>query len=174
MTNKQLAIFVVSAAYWGQAMAIECVSPPPTAMRDYQGQFDAAAAKVMGLKGPSATLTVKSESKNLIDKIPNADKTLVELTYLYVLCTAVRDDKAIAERQKGALIVQYTKALNSTQPNASLARPVSAKATVPATTKPQTADKAAPPQTTIQGNSAPVVNGSTVRGDLTITTNSPQ
>lgn len=156
------------------AMAIECVAPPPTYQRDYAAQFSAAALKVKGLVGPSAGLTVKSETLNLLARIPHADKVLVELTYLHALCTALRDDDRLSEERKARLLMQYRQGLQ--QPAARAAAPArsgSGPATRAATVTPPAAKPAKPlePVSTTQivrDNAGPVVIGNQVQGDLTV------
>lgn len=95
-----VAMFL-QAVFAANAWAIECSPPPSTTLRDYRADFEVATLQVLKLRGPSATSAVQSQSRSLLEKLPNADKTLVELTYLYTLCTALRDDRFMPEREKG-------------------------------------------------------------------------
>lgn len=148
------------------AVAIECAPPPSTALRDYKAEFDLAAARVLTLRGPSATVAVQSQAKNLLDKIPNADRALVELTYLFTLCTALRDDKSMPEREKARQISDYAKAIQEPGKRpAPSSRPTgkggAASAPPPTST--------IPTGTVINNNSGPVINGTSVRGDMNVT-----
>lgn len=150
------------------AAAIECTSPPSTALRDYKAEFDVAVVQVLALRGPSAKVAVQSQAKNLLDKIPNADKALVELTYLFTLCTALRDDKTMPEREKARQISDYTKAVREAGKVAVTpsSRPVGR---VAAASSPPAAI-ASPGTTVIKDNTGPVVQGNSVGGHLNVTT----
>ena len=151
------------------AYCIECTAPPSTALRDYTGEFDIAVARVLGIKGPGATLAVKSQAKNLLDKIPNADKALIELTYLFTLCTSLRDDRTMPEREKAKQIAEYARALQG-KPQAGSGKPLGTNGQKAASPAAAAATKN-PARVTavIQGNTGPVINGNDVKGDLTIT-----
>lgn len=171
-----LIVGVAAALAASPGMAIECVAPPPTYQRDYAARFAAAALKVKGLTGPSAGLTVKSESRNLLAHIPNADGVLVELTYLHALCTALRDDAQLTEERKARLLMQYRQGMQQPAARAPAAAPRSATGsargpgspTEPA--KPALAKPPAPPAgaQVVQGNSGTVVIGNHVQGNLTV------
>lgn len=150
------------------AEAIECVQPPPTYLRDYSTQFQASALKVRGLAGPSVGLTVKAEAKNLLDRIPNADKLLLEMSYLYTLCTALRDDKNISEGRKANLLVNYRRAMElppspkKHSPKSAVSQPT------PAVPQPAGIIASGPSGLNITGNSGPVVTGNSVKGNLIV------
>lgn len=155
---QSTALFLL-AAHCGVAIAIECTPPPSTVTRDYQGKIDIAVTKVFALRGPGGAAEVKVQARNLLDKLPNADKTLVELTYLYTLCTSLRDDRSTSEGEKSKTISSYIRAVRS----------LPADSSGPRQTKPSSPPSAAPAATVVQGNSGVTAVGNQAGGNLTVT-----
>ena len=90
------------------AIAIDCGDRPALYLRDYDTSFSAAVARIGGwVSGPSAGVKLRTEAKNLLEKIPNADKSVVDLTYMYTICTALRDDRSVSEGRKATLLHSY-------------------------------------------------------------------
>lgn len=90
------------------AIAIDCGDRPALYLRDYDTSFSAAVARIGGwVSGPSVGVKLRTEAKNLLEKIPNADKSVVDLTYMYTICTALRDDPSVSERRKATLLHSY-------------------------------------------------------------------
>lgn len=166
---RDALLVLLAATLPATAYCIECETPPRTALRDYDGEFELAAARVLGIKGPGATLAFKSQAKNLLDKIPNADKTLVELTYLFTLCTALRDDRAMPEHEKAKQFSEYARALQG-KPKAASGKASGTTGQISTNSaRSPVVTEAVRPVTIIQGNTGPVINNNDVKGDLTVT-----
>ena len=160
-----LAFLLFGAAY---AEAVECTEPPGVALRDYKFEFDAAVARVWKLNGPGVSGAVQSQVKNLLDKVPNADRVLIELYYLYSICTALRDDPKMAERDKAKALMDYSSAMRGVPAKTPTAANKSASVKLSATNSAASAPmKSTQPQSTVIENNTGQVNvGNTVTGDF--------
>jgi len=168
--EAQVSLCLLAALGVGMpAAAIDCPEPPPTYLRNFGADFQAAALKVRRVSGPGVGGSVKLQAKSLLDRIPNADKVLVETTYLYMLCTALRDDKNLSEERKAKQLSEYMKALRVATAPASTAR-ISAPPAAPRNASAPAASTSQGSTTTITGNSGPVVTGNQVGGNLTVNT----
>lgn len=164
-------LVILQFSFAASAWAIECSRPPGTTLGDSKAEFDIAVLNVLKLRGPSIAGAVQSQSRSLLEKLPNADRTLVDLTYMYTLCTALRDDRSLPEREKGRLLAEYVRAL---QPNNGSSDRVQAPASKPpaprATPTAPSAPASSKPTTSVSGNTGPVLIGNDVKGDLNIST----
>ncbi len=160
------------------AIAIDCGDRPALYMRDYDTSFSAAVARIGGwVSGPSVGVKLRTEAKNLLEKIPNADKSVIDLTYMYTICTALRDDRSVSERRKATLLQSYRLEIEKTRSkaNASDTQLVGKKSELvpPKNLNPAPRNSATnkPPSdrgsVTVTGDNNKVINNSNIGGSST-------
>ena len=98
-----VAMLIVTA----NAFALDCPAPPVQANKDWDTQVRAEVGKVGPVTGAQLETRVRSATRDLLSKLPGADRVYLEQMMFAAYCSALRDDPALTESQKSARIKTY-------------------------------------------------------------------
>ena len=122
-----VAMLIVTA----NAFALDCPAPPVQANKDWDTQVRAEVGKVGPVTGAQLETRVRSATRDLMGKLPGADRLYLEQMMFAAYCSALRDDPALTESQKSARIKTYNlevrKTLHAAQTQQSGNQRISAK-----------------------------------------------
>lgn len=104
-------IFVLLLIFRVEAFALDCPRMPAQVKEDSIIGVNAAVSKIGPLKGPELKSHLQLTANDLLGKLPNADKVYLEQMIFSAYCSAIRDDKNIAEGEKAKLIKKYRETL---------------------------------------------------------------
>ncbi len=105
------------------AWAIQC-EKLQTADKDLEVQVSAVIAKVGPIKGAEADAKVKSAARQVLEKLPNADRLILHHLMYFTYCTTLRDDSTISETERSKRINEYNRVLmKALQPSSPPQRP---------------------------------------------------
>jgi len=102
-----LGVIALGIGYQDVALALDCEKGPEQTSRDWEGEVDTVVAKIGPVSGGKVAAKLKTESKDLLEKLPEAGKIYMELKMLYTYCSSLRDDKAIQESEKTQKLKEY-------------------------------------------------------------------
>lgn len=137
--RARLSAFAVTQLCWALLLipcagqALECPAIPAQARKDWAVEVSAAVGKLGAAKGAELATLTRSTTRDLLGKLPQADKVYLEQMMYATYCSALRDDRTLTEAQKSERIRAYNlelrKALHGTQGKAAGSRKLSAKDT---------------------------------------------
>jgi hypothetical protein len=116
---------------------------PEQTRKDWEVEVKAAVGKIGPARGADLEARTKSVTKDLMGKLPEANKVYLEQMMFATYCSALRDDKNISETEKGNRIKAYNSEVRRTlygqqgQPRSS----GSSEKTRQQTTSPQSKDQ---------------------------------
>ena len=89
------------------ASALDCPPFPQQASKDWEVEVNAVIAKIGPVKGGELSTRVRSATKDLMGKLPDAARVYLEQMMYAGYCTALRDDKTISEGEKARQLKDY-------------------------------------------------------------------
>jgi len=89
--------------------ALDCPPMPQQARTEVAVEVDAAVAKVKSAKIGELQTKVRTVTKDLMTKLPRADRVYLEQMMLATFCSAIRDDKSLSETEKAKRIEAYNR-----------------------------------------------------------------
>jgi len=104
-----LALFLSSGSY-----ALECPRIPEQARSDVEIEVKAAVGKISAAKGTELETRTRNITRDLLSKLPKADKVYLEQMMYSTYCSTLRDDAALTESQKSSRIKIYNLELRRT------------------------------------------------------------
>ncbi len=117
--NLHVACMVVLIALTSNSSAIDCPNNPEQARKDWEVEVRAAVGKIGPAKGAELETLTRSTTRDLVGKLPQADKVYLEQMMYATYCSTLRDDTSLTESQKSARIKAYNlevrKTLHATQ-----------------------------------------------------------
>ena len=96
------------------AHALECPSMPEQTRKDWEVEVKTAIGKIGPARGADLEARTKAVTKDLMGKLPEANKVYLEQMMFAAYCSAVRDDKTISETEKGNRIKAYNNEVRRT------------------------------------------------------------
>jgi len=96
------------------APAIDCPKNPEQSRKDWEIEVRAAVGKIGPAKGTELETLTRSTTRDLVGKLPQADKVYLEQMMYATYCSALRDDPSLTESQKSARIKAYNFELRKT------------------------------------------------------------
>jgi len=90
------------------AYGLECPRMPEQTQKDWEVEVKTAVGKIGPARGAELETKTKAVTKDLMGKLPQADKVYLQQMMLATYCSALRDDKSISETEKGKRIKAYT------------------------------------------------------------------
>jgi len=119
MNNRKsilIALFpvVILAVSGARALALECPKMPEQVNKDWEVKVDFAVAKIGPVKGGELQTKTKNTTKDLLGRLPSADKIYIEQMMYSSYCSSLRDNKTISESEKGKLIRLYNNEVRKT------------------------------------------------------------
>jgi hypothetical protein len=94
-----------------RAAALECPEPPKQTQKDWDTQVRAEVGRIGPVRGAELQTRVQSVTHDLLTRLPGADKLYLEQMMFSAYCTALRDDRQIAEGDKARQIMEYRREL---------------------------------------------------------------
>ena len=95
------------------AQALECPRVPQQSNQDWDVEIKAAVGKLGPVAGPELTARMRSVSRDLLGKLPQADRVYLEQMMYASYCSALRDNKALTEAEREVRIRAYNTELRS-------------------------------------------------------------
>jgi hypothetical protein len=89
------------------ASGLECPSMPQQTQKDLEVEVRAAVGKIGPARGAELETKTKAVTRDLMGKLPQADKVYLQQMMFAAYCSALRDDKSISETEKGKRIKAY-------------------------------------------------------------------
>jgi uncharacterized protein len=106
---KTLAPLLLCAAL--HASALDCPEPPKQTQKDWDSEVQAEVGRIGPVRGAELRTRVRSATHDLLTKLPGADKLYLEQMMFSAYCTALRDDRTLAEGAKAKQILDYRREL---------------------------------------------------------------
>lgn len=104
-----LALFLPSGGY-----ALECPRVPEQARSDVEIEVRAAVGKIGSAKGAELETRTRNITRDLLSRLPKADKVYLEQMMYATYCSTLRDDATQTESQKSDRIKIYNLELRKT------------------------------------------------------------
>ena len=93
------------------AFAMDCPAPPVQANKDWDTQVRAEVGKVGPVTGAQLETRVRSATRDLMGKLPGADRLYLEQMMFAAYCSALRGDTSLSESAKARQILEYRREL---------------------------------------------------------------
>jgi hypothetical protein len=93
--------------YQGIGLALECPSQPQQTGKDWEGEVNAAMAKIGPVSGGEVKTKAKAVTQDLLGKLPDAGKIYLEQMRYATICSSIRDDKSLSESEKRKQMREY-------------------------------------------------------------------
>lgn len=110
MIRLFLIVFVVLSlelGYQGIGLAFDCPSQPQQTGKDWEGEVNAAMAKIGPVSGGEVKTKAKAVTQDLLGKLPDAGKIYLEQMRYATICSSIRDDKSLSESEKRKQMREY-------------------------------------------------------------------
>lgn len=91
----------------GSARALDCPHIPEQARKDWEVEVRAAVGSIGPVKGAELATRTRSATRDLLGKLPQADKVYLEQMMYASYCSSLRDDSDLSESQKRERIKAY-------------------------------------------------------------------
>lgn len=101
----------VLLCFGGAAAALDCPEPPQQTRKDWDTQIKAEVGRIGPVRGAELQTRVSSVTHDLLGKLPGADRLYLEQMMFSAYCSALRDDKVMAESAKAVQILDYRREL---------------------------------------------------------------
>lgn len=101
------AVIALGMGYQGVALAIVCPSQPEQTGKDWEGEVNAAIARIGPVSGGEVKTKVKTVTQDLLGKLPDAGKIYLEQMKYSTICSSIRDDKTLSEGEKRKQMTEY-------------------------------------------------------------------
>lgn len=95
----------------GPARAMDCPAPPVQANKDWDTQVRAQVGKIGPVTGAQLETRVRSATRDLMGRLPGADRVYLEQMMFAAYCSALRADKTLSESAKAGQILAYRREL---------------------------------------------------------------
>lgn len=90
-----------------QSSAIDCPKMPEQTNKEWDVEVKAAVAKIGPVKGAELETRTRNATRDLMGKLPQADKVYLEQMMYATYCSALRDDKTLTESERARMIRAY-------------------------------------------------------------------
>ena len=94
--------------------ALECPKLPEQAGKDWEVEVRAAVGKIGPAQGAELQTLTRSTTRDLVGKLPKADKVYLEQMMYATYCSGLRDDSTLSDSQKSARIRAYNTEVRNT------------------------------------------------------------
>src|SRR5262245_14265568 len=94
--------------------AIECPNMPEQTRKDWEAEIKSAIGKIGPARGAELETRAKTVTKDLMGKLPEANRLYLEQMMLAVYCSALRDDKNLSETERANRIKAYNSEVRKT------------------------------------------------------------
>lgn len=108
------------------AFALDCPAPPAQTHKDWDTQVRAEVGKIGPVSGAQLETRVRSVTRDLMTRLPGADRVYLEQMMFAAYCSALRADRTLAESAKARLILEYRRELRASLASIAPAQPAAA------------------------------------------------
>ena len=91
------AVAMLAVAF--NVFALDCPAIPEQARKDWQVEVRAAVGRIGSAKGAELETLTRDTTRDLLGKLPQADKVYLEQMMYATYCSTLRDDPALDESQ---------------------------------------------------------------------------
>ncbi|MBZ5550103.1 MAG: hypothetical protein LAO22_19445 [Acidobacteriia bacterium] len=91
----------------GSAFSLDCPKAPEQVSKEWEVEVNAAVAKIGPIKGGDLATKTKRTTQDLLGKLPDAGRIYLEQMMFSAYCSALRDDKTLAEGEKAKRLNEY-------------------------------------------------------------------
>lgn len=98
----------------GASHALDCPGIPEQTQKDLQVEVRAAVDRIGSAQGAELEKLTRNTTRDLLGKLPQADRVYLEQMMYATYCSGLRDDPALTESQKSARIKAYNLELKRT------------------------------------------------------------
>lgn len=102
-----LGVIALELGSQGIGLAIDCPPHPVQTGKDWEGEVNAAVAKIGPVSGGEVKTKAKAVTQDLLGKLPDAGKIYLEQMKYATICSSIRDDKALSESEKRKQMTEY-------------------------------------------------------------------
>ena len=103
----ELLFFCALLLLHSSARALDCPHIPEQARKDWEVEVRAAVGSIGPVKGAELETRTRSATRDLLGKLPQADKVYLEQMMYASYCSSLRDDSDLSESQKRERIKAY-------------------------------------------------------------------
>jgi hypothetical protein len=87
--------------------ALDCIKAPEQLSSEWKAEINIAVGKICFVKAAELKGKVKTMTKDLLDRLPDAQRVYLEQMMFSAYCSALRDDKTMKESEKARLLKIY-------------------------------------------------------------------
>jgi hypothetical protein len=91
--------------------ALECPPFPQQVSKDIEAEVKALVGQIGPVKGGELDARTQSATKDLISRLPNADRIFLEQMMYAAYCTGLRDDRKLSDSEKTQQLIKYNEKL---------------------------------------------------------------
>lgn len=102
-----LALIICSFFVFSTLNGMECPKQPRQSVKDWDTEVDLAVLKIGKKRGVDLRTRVSGTTRDLLVKLPNADRVYLEQMMYATYCSALRDDKSLTEAEKAERVRIY-------------------------------------------------------------------
>ena len=102
-----LGIMSLALGYEGVGLALECPKQPEQTGHTWEAEADAVAAKIGPVIGPGIKGKIKSDTLDLLGKLPDAGKIYLYQMMYATYCSSLRDNKTLSPDEKDERVRKY-------------------------------------------------------------------
>jgi hypothetical protein len=111
LRTLRLWICATASLMAAQVHALDCPAPPLQAGKDWETTVNAEVGKIGWVTGVQLQSRVLNVTRDLMGKLPGADRLYLEQMMFASYCSALRDDKSLSESTKARQILEYRREL---------------------------------------------------------------
>lgn len=93
------------------AFALDGPEPPRQTQKDWDTEVQTEVGRIGAVRGAELRAKVRTATQDLLTRLPGADKLYLEQMMFSASCTALRDDRNIAESEKARQILDHRREL---------------------------------------------------------------
>lgn len=102
-----ICALLCTSASW----ALDCPEPPKQVQKDWDAQVRAEVGRIGPVRGAELQTRVQSVTRDLLTKLPGADKLYLEQMMFAAYCSALREESSLSEADKARQILDYRREL---------------------------------------------------------------
>lgn len=109
--TRRAVVALVAASAALPALALDCPEPPKQQQKDWETTVRAEVGRIGPVRGAELQTRVASATRDLLEKLPNADRLYLEQMMFSAYCSALRDDRTLDESAKARQVLDYRREL---------------------------------------------------------------
>lgn len=94
-----LGVMTLELGYQGIGLALDCPKQPEQISKDWEGEVNAAVAKIGRVSGIELKLKAKQATQDLLEKASEKERDHLEIMMYAAYCSALQDDKTSSKSE---------------------------------------------------------------------------